>query len=189
MVSKRKKSTVVLQHDDRLDKDAQQDQSGATPRRSNRIGKKQTDVPEPDDKPTDGQSPPLASTRSKKKAMPKPDVIGDVIGAIDELREMEDAFRDDTKRQKLAIDKSSIPKDIEKGPADSAFYPRPDKDALESIPAELELEGRRKDKQRRKGNIAAKDENKAASEGDEIYEDGEPGDRVEGGDTPGEEVD
>ncbi|KAI1481795.1 UV-endonuclease UvdE [Daldinia eschscholtzii] len=189
MVPKRKKSTVVLQHDDRPDKDAQQDQSGATPRRSNRIGKKQNDVPESDEKPTNGGSPPLASTRSKKKTMPKPDVIGDVIGAIDGLREMEDAFRDDTKRQKLAINKSSIPNDTKKGAADSAFYPRPDKDALDSIPAELELKGRRKHDQQKKETIAAKNGNKAPGEENDTYEDGEPGDRVEGGDTPGEEVD
>ncbi|KAI1808235.1 UV-endonuclease UvdE [Daldinia bambusicola] len=188
MVPKRKKSTVVLQQE-RPDQDSQQDQGGANRRRSERIGKKQNDVPQPNNKLTNGENPLLASTRSKKKGMPKPDIIGDVIGAIDNLREMEDSFRDDVKRQKLEIDRSSIPVDSEKGEADSAFLPKHDKDAQESIPAELELRGRKKDEQGEKPKATAKKRNTAVDKGNEAYPDGEPGDREEGGDQPEEEVD
>ncbi|KAI1469868.1 UV-endonuclease UvdE [Daldinia caldariorum] len=188
MVPKRNRSTVVLQQE-RPDQDAQQDQSDANPRRSERIGKKQNDVSQPGGKLTDGGNSLLASTRSKKKGLPKPDIIGDVRGAIDNLREMENSFRDDVKRQKLEIDRSSITIDSKKEEPDLAFLSNYDNDAHDSIPAEFEEGGRIKDKQRPKPKTAAKNRDAAIYKGSEAYPDGEPGDREEGGDQPEEEVD
>ncbi|KAI8959072.1 UV-endonuclease UvdE [Daldinia sp. FL1419] len=173
MTAKRKKSTVILPQE-QPDKQSQQEQPGTGPRRSGRNVKKRNDASQPDSTP--------ASTRPKKKTTQKPDVIG----AIDGLREMEDTFRDDTKRQKTAVDESSIPDSSQRGNADSAFIPRLGKSKMDSIPAELEKEGLRKKEKR--NNASQKEKNDSVKES-EAYEDGEPGDREEGGSGSPEEAD
>ncbi|KAF3056521.1 UV-damage endonuclease [Daldinia childiae] len=154
MVAKRQKSTVFLQQDDKSDKDIQQEKPDVTPRRSG---------------------------RNIKKTIQNPDVTG----AIGGLREMEDTFRDDTKRQKTAIDASSISSDSNGRNADLTFFPKPENCKPDSIPAKLERDSLRDDDDKKKKSVAKKKEKNgektSVDEEFEAYEDGEPGDREEGG--------
>ncbi|KAI0883121.1 UV-endonuclease UvdE [Annulohypoxylon maeteangense] len=126
MVPKRKKSTVALQQDE------QQELPIATPRRSGRIVKKPSEVLQSDAESSKEVSRTgLTQARGKKKKM-----LGDAedVGeAIDSLREMEDNFRDAVKRQKLALDKSSLQGTLNTADEDNAFIPRPTKAEPDSI--------------------------------------------------------
>ncbi|KAI2778216.1 UV-damage endonuclease [Daldinia loculata] len=189
MVAKRQRSTVFLQEDDKSDKHIQQEQPDVIPRRSGRNIKKQSDISQLDAATANGGSPPSASTQTKKKTMQKPNVTG----AIGGLREMEDTLRDDTKRQKTAVYSSSIPNDSYRQNLDSSFFPRFEKCKPDTIPAELERDSLRNNNDKKKKNVANnKEENGEKNSVDkeiEAYEDGEPGDRVEGGNGSPREAD
>ncbi|KAI0135851.1 UV-damage endonuclease [Daldinia grandis] len=191
MVARREKSTASLPQDEQSEENVQQGQPSITPRRSGRNTKKQSDLSQPNAVTANGGSPSSASTRPKRKITQKPDVKV----AIGGLREMEDNFRDDTKRQKTAIDASSIPDDPLGWTANSGSLPRPEKGERESIPAELERNSLRNNNDKKKKSVAKKEkrgekdrEKNGADMKIEAYEE-EPGDREEGGNEFPEEVD
>ncbi|KAI0849170.1 UV-endonuclease UvdE [Daldinia vernicosa] len=179
MVAKRQKSTVSLEQDDHPVDKAPRGQPSFTPRRSERNTQKQSDVSQSDSTITNKGTSLAGSTQPKKKMMQRPDVMM----AIGGLREMEDNFRNDTKRQKTAVDASH--------PNDSAFFSRLEKSKPDFIPAELKRDNLRNDNDKERRSVAKKkeengEENSVEKE-IEAYEDGEPGDREEGGNgSPGE---
>ncbi|KAI1206889.1 UV-endonuclease UvdE [Annulohypoxylon truncatum] len=122
MVPKRKRSAVAPQQDIQPELP---ERPNATPRRSGRIVKKPSEVSQSDAYPSNKEALRAASsqTRGKKKQMLSQGE--DVYGAIDGLREMEDNFRDAVKRQKLALDESSLCGTLNTTDEDAPFMPRP----------------------------------------------------------------
>ncbi|KAI2629203.1 UV-endonuclease UvdE [Hypomontagnella submonticulosa] len=184
MVSKRKKSVVVPQQDTQPENHPQSARPSAVPRRSGRIVEKQSQASQPNVNPTTVESPSSASARPRGKKTKMEVEPGDVVGAMHGLREMEDSFRDVVKRQKLALGESSIPDNSRATDMNAAFFPRPNKDGSESIPAGAE----RVDRIGKKKEKPAKDEDNVDRDS-EPYEDGEPGDRAEGGGADKQEND
>ncbi|OTB01717.1 hypothetical protein M426DRAFT_323219 [Hypoxylon sp. CI-4A] len=174
MVPKRKKSGPGPQQDTQAETQIQPERPSDTPRRSGRI--KQNQESQPDVNSIDEETARLATAVSKTKKKKMPEVIGDVVEAMDGLREMEDSFRNAVKRQKVALNQSSIPDTPKMKEEEAAFLPRPDKANPDSIPASIETKDIKKSRK-----SAIKNGNIAADQDSEAYEDGEPGDREEGG--------
>ncbi|KAI1099566.1 UV-endonuclease UvdE [Jackrogersella minutella] len=160
MVPKRKKSSMVTQQDTQPDELAQAELLGA-PRRSGRNVKKQSVVSQPDASPLDGGNSRPAPARSKSKKKKSPGEVADVTGAVNELREMEDNLRDAVKRQKLALDKSSLGT-LDLRDEEAAFLPRLGQAEPDTVLAQFEKK-------------VMTDENsgkrKPVNEADEDYED------------------
>ncbi|KAI0376497.1 UV-endonuclease UvdE [Hypomontagnella monticulosa] len=175
MVSKRKKSVAIAQQDFQPDNNTEAERPSAVPRRSGRIVEKQNQVSQSDATPDTGESPRTASARPRGKKKKMEIEVGDMIGAMHDLREMEDSFRDAVKRQKLALGASSIPSPSQETGINAAFFPKPkraDPDATTAGPEGKAVKSKTKKK-------LVKDESNADQDS-EPYEDGEPGDREEG---------
>ncbi|KAI1372756.1 UV-endonuclease UvdE [Hypoxylon crocopeplum] len=184
---KRKKSGTVLQQDSQPEKHLESERLSPAPRRSGRIVQKQCQESKPDTDPVNEDNSLLASAeqRAKTKKMLERVGVDDPVGAMNNLRKMEDNLRDAVKRQKLAVDKSSVLSTPKMKEEDAAFLPRPDKPTPDSIPEAFErkrlLDTKKKD--------LAKDGDSNVDRANAGYADGEPGDREEGGDIQGEDAD
>ncbi|KAI0835174.1 UV-endonuclease UvdE [Hypoxylon sp. FL0890] len=191
MAPKRKKSGMATsQKDAQLGMNVESERPSTTPRRSGRI-EKQNQMGNPDANIVVAESQPTESGRAKRKSSAmSPELVGDVVGAMDSLREMENTFRDTIKRQKMALHESSVLSDSKTNEEDSSFWPRPHKADPDSIPAEWEKRGlREKKKQKKRNEEIAKNGGADAGHDSEPYDDGEPGDREEGGRGAVEETD
>lgn len=176
MVSKRNKPGAFPQPDIQPEEQVKLERPDVTPRRSGRIVKKQTDV---DPIPARKESPRSAPIRSRSgKKMPGQ--IENLAGVIPGLRKMEHNFRDAVKRQKLAVNNSSVLAAEKFEEPDEAYLPRPNNRTPDSIQSGFE---HRSLHNKRKKDLAMNGDNDA-DRGNDAYEDGEPGDREEGGDIP-----
>ncbi|KAI0890865.1 UV-endonuclease UvdE [Annulohypoxylon nitens] len=166
MVPKRKRSTVAPQQD------IQPELPIAAVRRSGRVVKKLSEVSQSDAYLPDKEGPRTASTQSRGKKKKMPGAVEDVGGAIDGLREMEDNFRDAVKRQKLALDKSSLRGKPNATDEEAAFMPKLTK-------AEPDLILTPTEKKRLKKAAMAKNGTEAAEPDELACEDREAGDLEE----------
>ncbi|KAI1414449.1 UV-endonuclease UvdE [Hypoxylon sp. FL1857] len=190
MAPKRKKSGTIPQKDIQPEKPAKEpERPSATPRRSGRI-EKQNQAANPDANTVSGENSRAVPSRPSNKTPEMPELVGDVVGAMDHLREMENNFRNTIKRQKLALNESSVLSNAETADEDSAFLPRPHKADPDSIPAEFEERGikERKKKRQKKEGVEKHGGNNAVQDG-EAFDDGEPVDREEGNNDVAEETD
>ncbi|KAI2465191.1 UV-endonuclease UvdE [Annulohypoxylon bovei var. microspora] len=168
MVPKRKKSTLASQQD------TQPERPGTTPRRSGRVVKKPNEVSQSDAYLANTESPRAASTQSRGKKKKMTGEIADdrdVGVAIDSLREMEDNFRDAVKRQKLALDESSLQGALNTTDEDSPFLPKPTKTDPDSTTTQSEKHLCRTD--------TIKNETNNTEQHSGAYEDREEGDLKE----------
>ncbi|KAI1773006.1 UV-endonuclease UvdE [Hypoxylon cercidicola] len=179
MVPKRNKSGALLQPDI-LSEQTKLERPDLAPRRSGRIVKRQSEI---DAIPAYKESPrstPIRS-RGKKKMLGEG---GSMAGAMTGLREMEDHFRDTVKRQKLAVDDSSVLGTERFDESDANSLPRLNNLAPKSISSGFSP---RRSQVKKKISLVNGDND--ADRGSQAYEDGEPGDREEGGDMPMEDTD
>ncbi|KAI1135606.1 UV-endonuclease UvdE [Hypoxylon sp. FL0543] len=165
--------------------------SGA-PRRSGRIEKQnqnQNQAGNPDADTVVAKNQNSVAAQARGMSPESPELVGDVVEAMDSLREMEDNFRNTIKRQKLALHESAVLRDAKTTEEDSAFFPKPQKSDPDSIPAEFEMRGLRRKKQKKRNEELAETGADDAGRDSEPYDDGEPGDREEGGSAAVEETD
>ncbi|KAI2613438.1 UV-endonuclease UvdE [Hypoxylon sp. NC1633] len=193
MVPKRKKSGITSREDTQPEEPVKSERPSATPRRSGRIVQKQTQDSQTDNIAAGGGKSRAAPSQQKGRKKKMPGKLGygeeDMEGVLHHLHEMEDGFRNDIKRQKLALDQSRVPCDPYLDPGDVAFLPKHDKASPDSISPEFELRGL-KDQKKKRGKQKTrpvKIEENDVDQATEAYADGEPGDREEG--CPKEEAD
>ncbi|KAI0157955.1 UV-endonuclease UvdE [Hypoxylon sp. FL1284] len=180
MVSKRYQQGPVSQPNTHTQEQDKSERPGPAPRRSGRIQKRETDAVQADAAPARDESlhTTLVPPRGKKRMS---SVVGNMAGALPGLRRMEDDFRNAVKRQKLALSDSSVTSSGKIEAEDAALLSKPHRPNPDCIPAELEVRGLQNKKTRK--SMMDDDNN-----GEEAYEDGEPGDREEGG-IPVDDVD
>ncbi|KAI1760190.1 UV-endonuclease UvdE [Hypoxylon sp. FL1150] len=180
MAAKRNKPGAPPQPDIQSEEQVKSEHPGPTPRRSSRNVKKPSEV---DAIPAYKDNPRSAPLRSRGKQK-MPGEAENMEGAMTDLRKMEDNLRNAVKRQKLALNDSKVVSKGKTEEADAAFLPRPIKAKPDSLQPSFELRGLG---DKKKKPTANGDDD--ADRGDKAYEDGEPGDREEGGDVPMEDAD
>lgn len=186
MVSKRNKSSVAIQQQDsHTEIQFDLDRPNLTTRRSGRIVRQKIQELHSEDKPISDVSANLASNQPKGKKKKMLEDLGDVSGAMNGLRAMENNFRESVKRQKIALNESSVMEGGKIEDEDAAFMPRPSKAMPDLIPEEFQKRGLQ-DKQKRND---LKMRSSHADHASEVYPEGEPCDRDGGGDIGAEEVD
>ncbi|XXH00853.1 Long chronological lifespan protein 2 [Hypoxylon texense] len=174
MVSKRNRPGAPPQPDTQPEEQVEPEPPGVTPRRSGRIVKRQNDAHTP---PARKESPHSASNRSRG-AKRMPGQIENLAGAIPGLRKMETNFRDAVKRQKLAVNDSSVLKAEKFEEPDAAYLPQPNSRTPDSVQSGFEHRSLHDKKEK---DLAMNGDSNAG-QGNEAYDDGEPGDREDGGD-------